>query len=59
MLRFRISFYVYSMDSKSFWIAVDVFVYSTHALLIALNRPVQDIALTRSPLALPPRMLSF
>ena len=59
MLRFRINFYVYSMDSKSFWMAVDVFVYSMHALLIALNRPVQDVALTLSPPSLPPRMLSF
>ena len=29
MLRFRVSFCAYSMDSKSFWIVIDVFVYST------------------------------
>jgi len=27
VLWFTVSFYVYSMDSKSFWIAIDVFVY--------------------------------
>ena len=26
----RVSFYVHSMDSKSFWIAIDVFVYWMH-----------------------------